>query len=293
MIAAAERIHQGASATITATLRDQHGEPAAPSGTVTVGVTQADGTVVLAAGTATTSGGVGIVTVGVPASATADLGVLTATWTDGGDSSQTVTAHEIVGGFYATVADLRSADEVFADRARYPDAVLRDARHVVEVEFETVCGVAFVPRYRRFRVPCRGHGDRIFIERMLRRVLSARRYTTATDYDAIDPVMVAAIPPSDGGDAWLADGWPTGELVVECEVGYDRPPADVLGAFWTRVRDVANRRSRGLPDRTSSFTSAENGTFSLIVPGQRGAVTGIPDVDVVLDRYSPKAPGIA
>lgn len=68
----------------------------------------------------------------------------------------------------------------------------------------------------------------------------------------------------------------------------------MLGAFLTRVRDVLNRSNRGVPDRTSSFTSGENGgTFALIVPGQRGSKTGIPDVDVVLDRWSMRTPGIA
>ncbi len=57
---------------------------------------------------------------------------------------------------------------------------------------------------------------------------------------------------------------------------------------------VPGDQGRGVPDRTSSFTSGENGgTFSLIVPGQRGSKTGIPDVDVVLDRWSMRTPGIA
>ena len=42
-----------------------------------------------------------------------------------------------------------------------------------------------------------------------------------------------------------------------------------------------------------SYDWENGGTFALIVPGQRGSKTGIPDVDVVLDRWSMRTPGIA
>ena len=82
-------------------------------------------------------------------------------------------------------------------------------------------------------------------------------------------------------------------IVIEYLHGYDRPPADVLEAFYLRVRDILNRQHRGVPDRATTFTSEVGGTYSLLVAGRNGSITGIPDVDVVLRRYSRRTPGIA
>jgi len=60
-----------------------------------------------------------------------------------------------------------------------------------------------------------------------------------------------------------------------------------------RLRDVVNRAHRGVPDRASTFTSDVGGTYSLLVAGRGGSITGIPDVDVALRRHSRRIPGIA
>lgn len=284
------RILRGTPATVSGTFADQYGEPAAAAGTVTVHVTRADGTDVLAAGTATATGAsTGVHTVAVPVTETSTLDVLKAVWTDDGNDATVTTYHETVGGYYATVADVRTHDKVLEDRARYTDAQIRAARQLVEEEFEGICGRAFVPRFRRARLRVQGSSLLVLPEPDLIAVQSVHTVAGDGTLTPMDSATVAAIEADRDGVARISGSWPAVELIVAWETGKPAPPGDVLGAFHTRIRDVLNRDNRGVPDRTSSFTSAENGTFSLIVPGQRGSITGIGDVDVVLKRYGSEA----
>lgn len=284
-----ERLLLGAPATITGRFRDQHGELAAPSGTVTVAVTDGAGAEVYAAGTATDAGSTGVYSLDISAADTASLDVLTAVWTADGDDQTVTTRHAVVGGYYASVAELRAADEVYADTAKYPDAALRDARALVEDEFESVTGRAFVPR---FRIDVR-ELDRLTPRLNLAEPVRAIRWATLSDGDGSSTDLdVSAVEVTQASVAHRPAGWPAGTITIGYEYGYGRPPADVLGAFLLRLRDVANRNRRGIPDRTSTFTATDSGgTFSLVVPGQRGSITAIGDVDVVLRRYT--GPGIA
>lgn len=285
MAVADEQILAGSSATITGRFRDQDGDLVDPTGPVTVTVTRSDGTAVLtAAATTAPSGTVGVRQAALSAAQTATLDELTATW---GDGTQAVTTRiEVVAAYYASVADIRSSDPALTDTGKYPSAAVVAARRLVETEFEDICGVAFVPRYRLSPMRASGATRVVLDDPMLRTV----RYA-----DGLTAPQLAAVAASADGVAELPSGtWPSTPWHIGYEHGFDRPPADVLGAFFTRVRDVLNRSNRGVPDRTSSFTSGENGgTFALIVPGQRGSKTGIPDVDVVLDRWSMRTPGIA
>jgi hypothetical protein len=292
-----EQILRGSAATVSVLLRDQHGDPAEPSGTVTVGVVAADGTEVLAAGTATTAGATGVRTRALTAAQTANLAVLTATWTDSGDSSTHTTTIEVVGGYYASPAEIRAGDITLGDETKYPDARIRSARTEVEFEFERVCGFSFVPRYRRTRLSGNGSGHLVLPDPYLRRVRSVRCHTSATTYTSLDAGAIASIPAEPAGVAVRTDGgyWPAGtdNIVIEYEHGLDRPPADIVGAFMLRIRDRLNRDRRGVPDRASTFTSEAGGTYSLLVPGQRGSITGIPDVDSVLIEHAFPDVGIA
>lgn len=292
-----EQILRGSAATITAVLRDQYGDPADPSGTVTVGVVDAAGATVVAAGTATTAGDTGVRTRALTAANTASLAVLTATWTDSGDSSSHTTTIEVVGGFYASPAEIRSADLTLTDPTKYPDTRIRSARTEVEYEFERVCGLAFVPRYRRVRLSGNGRVDLKVPDPYLRRVRSARLYTSATTYNTLSSDELAAIPADEAGRAVRTDGgtWADGydNIVIEYEHGLDRPPQDIVGAFLLRIRDRLNRDRRGVPDRATTFTSEAGGTYGLLVPGQRGSITGIPDVDQVLVEHTFESGGFA
>ena len=289
-----EQILAGSAAVLTASFRDQDGDLADPSGTITVGITGADGAVVVAAGTATTNAGTGLRTVALTAAQTSNLNVLSCTWTNGTTTIATIV--EIVGGYYASTKQMRASDEVLADTRKYLGAELVAARRSVETEFEDYCGAAFVPRYRRVRIDGTGRDEIVLPDTYLRTVRSIRIYDTDGNYDALTQIELDSISVADSGIATRTDGdvFEKGEknLVIEYEHGMDRPPADLADAFMLRLRDVVNRSRRGVPDRASTFTSDVGGTYSLIVAGRGGSITGIPDVDVALRRYHRRIPGI-
>lgn len=297
-VAADEQVLVGTPATLTGKFYDQDGELAEPTGTITATVTGADGTVVLAAGTATTAGTTGVRTVSLTAAQNSRLDLLTVEWTNG--TTTRTTTVEVVGGYYASVRTIREADDVLADTRKYPAALIVEARRRVESEFEDLCGVSFVPRYRRWRTSGKGTHALHLPDTMLRKVRKVRDYglgLSPTSYYDFTATELAAIPADSQGIAWRTDGFfysrGTDNVVIDYEHGYDRPPSDLDSAFMLRVRDVLNRHNRGVPDRATTFTSDVGGTYSLLVAGRGGSLTGIPDVDVVLKRYSMRLDGIA
>lgn len=290
-----EQILAGAAAMLTASFRDQDGDLADPSGTVTVGIVSGDGSTVVAAGTATTNAGTGLRTVALPAASNLVPQLLTCSWTNG--TVTLTTTVEVVGGYYASTKQVRDSDDVLADTRKYPAATLVAARRSVEVEFEDYCRAAFVPRYRRVRLDGSGDEEQLLPDPYVRTVRSVRIYDTDGNYTAFTAPELAAIQVNDSGIIYRTDGdtFDRGEqnIVVEYEHGLDQPPADLADAFMMRLRDVVNRAHRGVPDRASTFTSDVGGTYSLLVAGRGGSITGIPDVDVALRRHSRRIPGIA
>lgn len=272
MTVADQRILRGVSASLTWQPVGQDGEPAAPTGTVTVEVTRASGSAVLAAGTATSGAGTNPRTVALTAEQVADLDLLTVTWTDGGDDSTATTLVEVVGGYYFTIAEARSADAALANDTKYPTALLVKTRQAVEEEFEAICGVAFVPRFER----------EITLNRKLRwaqvgriravAYWSGQGYTPWTD--------LTYLVPSDGGRLYGLGG---DRYRVDYEHGYERPPAEIKAAAITRLRHRASAALTGIPDRATSFSVAEGGTYSLDSAGP--VKTGIADVDAALHRH--------
>jgi len=82
------------------------------------------------------------------------------------------------------------------------------------------------------------------------------------------------------------------EIEIGYEHGMDRPPPDLLDAFMVRMRHRLNLPASGIPDRATSIQTEQGGIMSLSTPGLRGAVTGIPTVDVVLGRRRRTRPGV-
>jgi hypothetical protein len=287
------QILRGAQATLSYQFRDADGEPAAPAGTVTVGVTKADGTVVIAADTATSGADAAPRTVALPAQA--ELELLTATWVDGGDDSEHRQLVEVVGGYYFDVATARARETALADESTYPPAAIITARGEVEAQCERICGVAWVPRYRRERVDGSGGTDLVLPDRALRTVRSVRVYTGAT-YTQFTADEIAALA-CHGAVVVRTDGamWPRGRqnIFVEYEHGYDRPPADLVLAAIVHLRHQLNETKTGLPDRATQFQPIDGGNVLLATPGRYGFETGIPAVDAVYQRYDHKVPGLA
>ena len=276
-----QRIRTGASATLTAQILDAQGDPVEPTGAVTVAVAGLAAPV-LAAGTATgtVTGDPTLRTVTVPART--DLDLLTATWSEAGGRTVT-TRIDVAGGFYASTAAIRDADPSLAAEESYPTAKIIAARRAVEDEFERVIGYALVPRVAQHVVVLDGE-DRITLPHF--EVRTVRSVTLDGAAIAYGPTL------ADAGVVHL-DRFRTGTATVVYEHGWDRPTGEAVEAFFLRVRDILNRSKAGLPSRTTTYTSEVGGTYSLAVAGRGGSLTGIPDVDVVLQGMRRPRPGIA
>lgn len=284
------RILVGVAATLSWQPAASDGEAAAPDGTVTVGVTRADGSSLIAAGTATIGSGSALRQVAVTAAQTATLDVLIATWTDSGGGTAT-TLHEIVGGFYFSLAEARQVQSTLGDISKYPAAVLRDVRAAVEDEFEEIAGCAFVPRYRRVRVRGSDTNTLTLPDPLVRTVRSVRAYSTASSYTTWTADQLAAIMTDDSGvlDTGTGGVFPCvgAGLVIEYEHGHDRPPSDLRRHALTRLREIANDPVAAVPSRAERFTSPEGTVvYSLLPGGPGGRRTGNPDIDAALTRYA-------
>jgi len=291
---AAQRVLRGVTATINVTFADQNGEPAAAAGTVTVDVTKADGTAVVTGGTTSAGTGTGAFTYSLAAQANLEL--LTVVWKDNG-AARLTTLVEVVGGYYFTVAEARAFDnKITLELAT--DAKIIAVRREVEDECERITGCAWVPRYRLKRYdPGWGQGRLLLDDWAPRAIRSVKQYSSATQFVAYTNAELAAVSFTEWGQLTRRDGqawWGTpGGTVVEYEYGYDAPPPDLKHACLTRLRSRLYMEKTGIPDRATSFTSVEGGTFAIATPGQGVWETGLPEVDAVYARYCVKSPGIA
>lgn len=279
MSTSSQRIVAATTATLTWQGVDQDGEPADP-GTVTVAVTRADGATVLAAGTATSGTGSNPRAVGLTAAQTAQLDVLTATWTVGGVAVG-VTTHEVVGDVYATVAEIRSLEDSLADVSANTDNTIKRCRSEVESTIEQVCRQAFVPRFSVLRV---GMDLKIRIPN-LRTVRWTRTVSSSGILTPADPFGVNFGP-------WY---YPDVAVYVLAGVehGLDCPPPDLKRAAIKAIRRQVNMSKSAVDARAISYTGPSGETQRFPTPGLGPWITGLPDVDEVLQRYTmPDVPGV-
>lgn len=299
-MAALTRIAKSTAGTLSHTFEVDEA-PADSSTTVTYAVVDAAG-VAVASGNATFAGaGTGTYSFVLPAQAA--LKACTVTWSATIASSATTatTYAEIVGGFFFTLAQARASDASLADNGDYTTADLVAARLEVEVECETICDRAFVPRYDRVVLDGSGTGEVLLRhsdpDRSVAEVRTVRSVSMADSPDgtftAFTAAQVADLAVTadgtlvrTGGDAFTEG---RSNVVVELEYGLDRPPPDLIRQALVRFRTVLNTHKSGVPDRASSFTVAEGGTFRLDMPG--AFKTGIPTVDAAYGRYSRRPTG--
>ncbi|WP_018658462.1 hypothetical protein [Actinomadura flavalba] len=263
-------------------------------GPVTVTVTDADGDVLAEETAARTALG----TYSVVLSGQPDLGVLTATWSaDVTGSAITMTTHvEVAGSFFFTLAAGRTSDESLADVDRYPAWLLERARLETEAEAEAICDRAFVPRGVRIVADGTGDGQLVLSHPDPGRTMAhVRRIVagTVTAYPGAVPRVLpswelAALTVGDDATVRRPPGhvWPRGRgnVVLDVEYGLDTPPPDLVRAALVAFRARVHQPRSSIPDRASSFTSSEGGTYRLDMPG--ATKTGIPAVDSVYARYS-------
>lgn len=275
---------RGAGATLQVTWTDEWGEAAAAFGAVTVRVQRADGTDIVAAGSSTI--GSNPYSRALAPALTATLDLLTATWTDANTGATRTTLHDIVGGVYITVADLRAWDPAISQQVA-DDTTVRTRRTSAEQELELITGVAWVPKYRRLTLDGTGDQTLTLDDPAVRTVRSVRVYTGPASFTTYNAGQLAkVIVNADGTLTRIDDVFDqgTGNVIVEYEHGHNRPPEDLLDAFKIRVRDKITRPTSGVQDRAETFQMAQGGTLRFAQPGLY--TTGIPDVDGVYRRYS-------
>lgn len=289
----AQRILRGAAATLVYFHLDADGEAAAASGTLTVGVTAADGTVIKAAGSGTTADPdvTGRYTVALTPAQTASLNLLTATWTD--SAAPTVgrtTDHEIVGGYIFSLADVRAHNPNLESEAEYASELIIAKRLEVEDEVEDICDVAFVPRYQRVVVDGTGSNEVLAGVQMIRTIRSCRIYasTGSTSYTSLNASQLAGLVFTRDGLVRRTDGgsfdYGLGNIVLEVEHGYTAPPADLRTAVLDRLHDRLIDPNSAIPSRARAYTAADGFSYELTRSDEFS--TGIPSVDAVYQRYS-------
>jgi hypothetical protein len=247
---------------------------AVDAGTVTVGITRADGTVLVAAGAATTGSGTAARVYNLTTTHTALLDRLTVTWSS--NLKGTLVSYvEVVGGFLFSVADLAARVTGFTT------AQIVDMRMTVETEFENACGCAFVPRYARDTLD--GNGGRSL---MLRPLVTSVR-SASVDGSAFSAADLAALTISTSGSVYSPRAWTcgTGNVLVGYEHGFQDTPAGVKQAALILAKTWLTGQRSPIDDRATTFASTDGGTYSLAVPGRGGSTFGVPDVDAVVDRY--------
>jgi hypothetical protein len=264
------------------------------TGNVSVAVTDATGASVQSGNA--THGTTGVYTFGLNGQAA--LSWLDVAWSGTVAAAAVVQTDrvEVVGGFFFTLREGRDSDASLADRDKYPTTDLEAARLEVEEECETICDRAFVPRYLRVTLDGTGQSDLVLKhpepDRSVAHVRTIRSVQMAPRADetfvSFTAAELAALQVADDATLRRLDGKTFtegfGNVVVELEYGLDGPPAELVRAALTRFRSRLNLNKTSIPDRASSFTAGDGGTFRLDMPG--AYKTGLPAVDAVYARYS-------
>lgn len=193
----------------------------------TLGVTRADGTVLVAPGTGASEGGVGIITYTLTGAQVATLDVLTATWAMGTKSWSTQT--EIVGGFLVNLFELKTL---------YPDEddnELARRRTEIELRLEAACGRAFVPRYAQERTTIDRRGRLKLKWGSVRRILSV-----ATDLTTLTGTQISNLYVDyTAGHIWgIPPGIRSRDVNISYEHGLDYPDETARSATIAAAQEV-------------------------------------------------------
>ena len=280
----------GVDASLVFSGSDQDGEPS-DVGTVTVVVTGSAGTAVTS-GAVTESGGSNEVrTAVIDGADNLSVDRLTAVWT-GADGVLATTLHDVVGGYYCTVAEMRS-DTVLGSVVKHPAAALIEDRTEVESMLDDACRRSFVPRFYTEILSGTGSDVLSLQQPDLREIVWAQYWSdgawVAFEFDVTDT------PAHPDGHAVLRSGcWPSGHRNVRVgyRYGWDAPPADLRRAV---VKAVESRRAgdnSGIPSRAISVQGTELGNVVLATPGLGKWVTAVPEIDEVINRYRRKNLGV-
>lgn len=284
-------------ATITATFVDTAGALVDP-GVTSVVVTNLAG-VEVASGNATGTGAAAR-TYTLTVADTATLDTLAVAFDPATAGLATITERvEVVGALLFTEAEARAFDGgAMTNPTTYPDAVIQEARARITDQFETICGVSFVPRYRLDVVSGSGFVN-MALPRM--KVTSIR----SVEYRSSGAATWTAYDATDLADLYIEDyGWVLREtrglftlgrrnLRIGYEHGFTTPPYDIKRAALMTLR--YELVDSNYSDRTISVSN-EFGSTQLWTPnlsGRGSAIHPLPEVDRILRLYLSRIPVVA
>ena len=274
--------------TLTVTFYSGETATDASTGSVTIGIVDEAGATVVASGTATTSAGSGVYTYDLAAQS--NLKKLTATWSGTFGSAMTFdTHHEIIGGWYATPAEVRALDSIDGASSTFPLADLIDAIDYATAIVDDYTGASWCQRYHRL-VLNGTDTDTIRLPVMFPTTL----LSASINGSALTATEISEVALFDDGllqrksDVW--DYTEPGNLVVlEVEAGVGTvAPNDIRWAARTLARYHLLEQVSRIPDRAISVQS-EFGQIQLAQPGMNRP-SPLPDVNTVLNRHRHRAP---
>lgn len=260
-------------------------------GTITIGIVDLDGTVIVTPGTATTNNADGTYTFSLPVQA--DVNELDATWTVVSPAQAAIDRIHIIGGRLFTEAELRAHyNSDLGDDTVYTDVLLAEARDRVTVEFENICNVAFVPTYNRETIP--GSGGRI-LEVDKPKISSILAATIGTTSQTVADLTPDPLLPwvyhttSFWNHATRSDPL---NVTISYVYGHPTTPPDIkrVAMILARMQLLKDVTGQGVPEIASAFTDA-TGTFTGFgANDMTGRWYAIPIVDATLRRYSLNLP---
>jgi hypothetical protein len=281
-----ERILQSAPFTASETFYEDG--VAVDPGVVTIGITRADGTVLVAPLTATAGSGVGARTYALTIANTLLLDTLTLTWTSATKGIRK-SMIEIAGGFLFTLADARairlgSSSSTDTIGTRYSTAEVAAMRTSVEQAIEDEYGAALVPRYERETIDGSPLADTNL--NLKWPLVRSVREASITGISVLSSVEIDSIL-----GVYYSTGWTAGRrnVIVGYEHGLDRPPERIRrGGLLLLKRWLVE----GPVDDRMTSMSNDDGTFSLATPGRGGSIFGLPELDASI-QASPYRVGVA
>jgi len=287
-----ERVLRNTAATVSVTFYNGS-SPVEADGAVTVVAKKADGSTLFSTN-ATNDVAVGKYTTVIPAQT--NLNIITMTWigTFTGTPISLTTQVEIVGGFYFSIGELRAYESTFSNLVKYPDERLATARDQVEAEFEDICHRAFVPRFwRESSVEVDTDEDMLWMEKP-----EAIRFTTLSQSgqdlisyynsgylirDKNSPRGIHVINSALNLFNYDTMYYP---ISAEYEYGLTTVPIPIKQKALKRAKQFILGQNSTIDERAVTMLIPDIGQVNLATPGERGLETGVPDIDVVLRRYT-------
>lgn len=289
LTAADQRSLTGVAAAFSWQPLDGDGIAATPAGAVTVDISRANGTSLVTGG-ATGGAGSNPRTYSLAASSCLLTDVLTAVWKDAG-VERARTTMELVGGYYASVAQIQASDPLLADTSKYPTADIIRARTEVEQAFESLTRCDFAPRYHIERLDGTGTNRIVLGWGPIRSVRSVTHYIGSTPSTTFTAAQLLALPACDGRVLTSTDLssvflFGSANVVIEYESGYSALPFDLRDQFFIEVRKQLNDNKSAIQLATTFDYDGGPQIDPVLAAQQRRLFS-------TMSRYSLKTPGIA